>query len=278
MELKSYLDRDNTLVFGVAAFLLLSLLVGGLTQVNPLGYSSAPQKTTYDAGVPTADAGSGDYTQSTEADDGRKKITRYSVSLEVPDVQDAQADTRSLVNSYNGFVDSSRYSKNYGESGSMTVRVPEQNASEFIEELESRWKLESSSKDSDDVTDRYTELELELKNRKQELKRLEELMNQTSDVDSLIKIQERMSELRSRIQYLESRLEDLDRRIEYTQVRIEFSEPEPLTAEFDLRESFADAYRGIFSSLNLIIVGAGKLLPFALIVGLVYGLRRWLRR
>ncbi|MFB6204551.1 MAG: DUF4349 domain-containing protein [Candidatus Nanohaloarchaea archaeon] len=277
MELEKYLDRDNVLVAGVAAFLLLSLLVGGLTQLTPVGFSAAPQRTAdYDMGVPTSQSSSG-YKQSAVAVGERKKVTRYSVELEVPEIQEAQSETRDLVDEYAGFVESSRYSRSYGESGSMTVRIPEQNASAFVEELESRWTLESSSREVDDVTETYTQLRLELRNRRQELQRLEELLNRTSDVDSLIKIQERMSELRSRIQYLESRLEDLDRRIEYTRVSIEFSEPEPLTAEFDLRESFADAYRGIFASLNLIIVGAGKLLPFAILAALVYGLKRRIR-
>lgn len=202
-------------------------------------------------------------TSSTE----RKRIERIDMDFEAPDAETAIDDSKNLASEHGGYSESEDINKRFGDSGSVTVRVPAENVTAFLEELESQgsWKLKSKNKNVQDVTDRYEELELELKNKRQELNRLEDLINQTDEVDSLIKIQERMSELRSRIQYLENQLQDIDSQVDYTRIDLRFEEPEPITAEFEIRESVTQGYKGIFQSLNFMIVGAGYLLPFAII-------------
>ncbi|MFB6147447.1 MAG: DUF4349 domain-containing protein [Candidatus Nanohaloarchaea archaeon] len=266
----------------VAAILGLALATGLVAQF--VGNADAGIMAVQDrklagaGGSPVAlDYGSSSSTQPVESE--RKKVTRYFIDLEVPEVERALDRTRNLAEEHGGFVKSASFDRENGDRGHLEVAVPDSNVSEFLDSLEESWRVESSRKTVEDVTDSYTQLKLELENRRQELQQLEELMNRTDSVENTIKIQERMSELRSRIQYLENQLSDLEQRVEYTTISISFEEPQPITHEFELRESLRKSYRGIFASLDLMIVGLGYLLPFLLLGGLVYkGRNMWRER
>lgn len=260
----------------VAVLLVAAVGLGGFTSLmnNQAGLSSGQSLQTAEAG--STGALSYDARDSAKVDQAaseRKRIETYSLRYEAQDVRDAVSSTSQIAESYGGYITSENFENNgeRGNSASVTVRVPSENVSNYMQDLEAEsWDLESRNRNVEDVTERYTELELELENKRQELRRLEELMNSTNETDSLIKIQERMGELRSRIQYLETQLEDIDRRVDYTEIDMHFEEPEPITSEFELRGSFKDAYQAVFTMINWLIVGTGYLLP----VGLLYGVYR----
>ncbi|MFB6191398.1 MAG: DUF4349 domain-containing protein [Candidatus Nanohaloarchaea archaeon] len=271
------LKRLNRKYLLAVAFVGLVMITGGMAQLLSQGMSSGAEPQVRKQAAPDSlalGASSGE-TTSTE----RKRAIRYSIDLEVADVADAMDRTERLAEDHGGYSTSSSFDRDDGRSGNLELKIPEENATAFVEDIKGLYTVESSRKDIEDVTERYTELELELKNKRQELKRLEELMNRSDSVENTIKIQERMSEVRSRVQFLESQLEQLDRRVEYTTVSISYEEPQPLTHEFELRESFRQAYRGIFQSLDLMIVGIGYLLPFLLLGGIFYkGRNLWRER
>lgn len=277
-ELRSNVDRRHAAIIAVLGLMLLTGGIAKLTAPSSSNSLRAQQNLAASGGAPLAY----DKAEKEAADTGtdeRKKVTRYRIDLEVPDVEEAMDQTGQLAESHGGYTTSSSFSREDGNRGSLDVAVPEENVSEFLGEVRDNWKVESSNKDTDDVTDRYTELELELRNKRQELNRLESMMNETENVDSLIKIQERMSELRSRIQFLENQLNQLDQKVEYTQIHLSYEEPKPLSHEFEVRESLRQGYRGVFQSLDLMIVGLGYLLPFLLLGGIIYkGRNLWRER
>ncbi|MFB6244921.1 MAG: DUF4349 domain-containing protein [Candidatus Nanohaloarchaea archaeon] len=205
----------------------------------------------------------------------RKRIRTVDIRFEVTDPSSAAELTEKRAREFGGYVTDTSFSRDDGVQTGVTARIPSGNLSDFTSDLESEgWRLERKDVNIRDVTERYTELELELKNKRSEMARLEELQRSANSTESLIKIQERMSELRSRIQYLENELENIDRRVEYVEVRIDFTEPRPITAEFKAMDSLRDSYMAVFTSLRWMVVGTGYILPF----GLVYGLYRLLKR
>jgi len=216
-------------------------------------------------GAPRTEDDSG---STTSGSSEQKIVTTVRTTLKVKDVAEAQDGVRQQVNQYNGFIESSSIDQRNEVSGRMTVAVPDENLSEFTSGLENSYEVKSQSSDRTDVTDRYNELEAELDSKKQEMQQLEQLMNRSENVSDLVEIQERMSELRSRINFLQKQLDDLDERVTYSKVYITFEGPELLKASFDLKETFFQAYRAIFESVRLMILGAAYLLPFLVVIGL----------
>ncbi|MFB6215635.1 MAG: DUF4349 domain-containing protein [Candidatus Aenigmatarchaeota archaeon] len=275
MNIKLPEEREYRLAIAAVAILGLGAL-GVIGSLVPQAGSMQEQalttdKAVYDSAPKVAASGGRD----AGAVEGRKKATSVRMTFEVASVQDALTQVKEYSKEYSGIVESTYFNKEYGSNGHVTVRIPQENSSVFEDRLENRWNLKSSSTNTDDVTDRYTELTLELENKRQELRKLEEMINSTDEVESLIKIQERMSELRSRIQFLENQLSDLDKRTEYVRYSISFQEHEQFTSEFEVRKTFTNAYRAVFDSLRFIIVGAGYLVPFILLYLAYRGFKRF---
>lgn len=283
-EVSGFLRDEKTVIAG--GVLLLMAVGAVVTGLSSTGMSNQAATQEYRGGHTASLAASGDALKRTDsAGDGgsagieRKRATSIDLEYEVPEVDSAMETISRRASDYNGYVESENVQKRLGDTGHITVRVPEQNLSEFLDSVESeKWELKSRNRNTQDLTDTYTEYKLELENKRQELRQLEQLMNRSEDTEDLIKIQERMSEIRSRVQFLENRLNDIDRRVDYTRVSFELNEPESLTSEFELDRAFRDSYQGIFTSLNWIIVGAGYLLPFITAGAVFYYGRRALRR
>lgn len=273
MDIGDYtVNRYILVAVALAAVLVTGFVVQGAGTGNADFRAEQAAAVSHDAADTRLAGSAGGEFESPE----RLKITTARMDIDVAEVQEAQDDVEALVSSYGGFVTDTSISREFGNRGRIVVRVPEDNLSTFMSEVEGSWKVDSRSKNVHDVTQRHTELSLELKNKRQEMQRLEGLMNRTDDVENLIKIQERMGELRTRIQFLENQLTQLEERIDYATVTITMEEAETFESEFELRRSFTDAYRGVFNSLNLMIVGTGYLLPFAVLLALLYlGKRKW---
>jgi predicted nucleic acid-binding Zn-ribbon protein len=137
-----------------------------------------------------------------------------------------------------------------------------------LNQVEDNWKVDSRNVDREDVTDSYNQLETEIESLKTEHQRLKELINQTDDVENLIRLQERMSQVRSQINYKQERLDRMDENIEYSKVHITLEGPQSFESKFELRETLSDAYSALFDSVKLIIVGTAYLLPVAAIYGI----------
>ncbi|MFB6241419.1 MAG: DUF4349 domain-containing protein [Candidatus Nanosalina sp.] len=265
-KVREFFDSDGSkALLGLIAVLAVGFFAQGFGGSNFLDLSKpqTQKMEALDRGMPAVAGGSGGAAESYQRSDYRA-ISSH-ISLEVKQVSSAMERIRGLTESYAGEVDYSSVQKDETDSGDINVRIPKNNYTSYISELEEIGKLESKSINTENLEDRYTELSLELENKRQELQQLEELMNSTDSVENLIKIQERMSELRSRIQYLDNRLSDMDQRIDYVRISINLHEPEPFASEFEIRDAFVDSYRALLSSIRMIIIGVGYLLPFAVL-------------
>lgn len=280
MELKQYIPEfDNRIK--IAAALSIVLLTGfiatniGSTQSHNykekldssgnIGASyDAPARTEEDAG----DAARSRDISSQQND--RKVITTVRTTIKVDKVESAMQQVSSNAESLDGFIESSSVSQDREKRGSMTIAIPEENLSEFENSLEDNWRLESRDIDRDDVTDSYNELETEIESLKAEHQRLKELINQTDDVENLIRLQERMSEVRSQINYKQQRLDRLEDDIQYSKVHLTLEGPQSFKSQFEIQETLSDAYSAVFESVKLIIIGVAYLLP----LGVLYGVYR----
>lgn len=197
----------------------------------------------------------------------RKVITTVRTTLKVSKVDSAMQVIRSDVQSYNGFVESSSITRDSGNTGSMTVAVPADDLSEFESSLNDKWEVRSRNVDREDVTDSYNELETEIESLKTEHDRLQDLINQTDDVENLIRLQERMSQVRSQINYKQQRIDRMDENIEYSKVHITLEGPQSFKSRFELRETLSNAYSALFESVKILIIGTAYMIPIAFLYG-----------
>gem|GEM_PF-3279739 len=272
MELEEFVSRRNLLLgsgalvaVSVVALAVLGLNTSGSAQTEGFD-SSTSASVVRDAPLPEPERG------TTDASDRRRAVS-VALRFEVGDVASAVDSTASLARESGGFVEDEELDRSGRNTGTVEARVPDGNTSDFLRSLESKegWSLESRNRQVEDLTASYTETELELENKRQELRRLEELVNQTGEVSTLVDLQERMSEVRSRVQFLEQRLETLRTRTSFTEVTVRFEEPATLSTSFELDESLNRSYQAFFDSVEFLVVAIGWLLPVIFLLFLAYG-------
>lgn len=269
----SFSDLDNRIKIPAA---LAVLLIVGFAASN-IGLMSSPS---YSGGVEPAldpqsasmdlaesdrkgSSGAGERAESGSSDN--RVVTTYRMTLGVSNVDTAMEDIEAGVRARGGFVESSSRSQDRENRGRLVVSVPANVSGAYENDLENRYEVKSKDVDREDVTETYNELEAEIESLETEYQRLNELINQTDDVETLIRLQERLSEVRSRLDYREQRLESLDEDVEYSTFHIEMESPQDFASRFNLRETLSDAYSAVFDSFRLIIIGTAYLVPFALI-------------
>jgi polyhydroxyalkanoate synthesis regulator phasin len=275
VEIENLVSRRNLLI-GPGVLVVLSVVALAAFGFNTSssaqteGFdSSAGASVARDAPLPGPETGATDTTE-------RRRAVSVDLSFEVGDVGLAVDSAASLARESGGFVEDEELDRSGRNTGGVEARVPDGNASGFLRSLEGRegWSLESRNRRVEDLTASYTETELELENKRQELRRLEELVNQTGEVSTLVDLQERMSEVRSRVQFLEQRLETLRTRTSFTEFTVRFEEPATLSTSFELDESLNRSYQAFFDSVEFLVVAIGWLLPVALLLLVGYGVYR----
>ena len=113
-----------------------------------------------------------------------------------------------------GNKDSGRRSADY------TIRVPESSLDAFLTGIEGIATVTNKTLGEQDVTLDYVDMESHVKTLEIEQERLLALLEKAENLDSIIKLEERLSEVRYRIESYQSKLRTYDDRIAYSTVHI----------------------------------------------------------
>ena len=145
----------------------------------------------------------------------RKIIYTVNLDLVVEDTEVAFQEIQRLAEEVGGFVSQSNiWRQEDHPRGSLTVRVP----AETLDETLAKFKalavdVESQSKDSQDVTEEYVDLEARLENEKRTERELQELLESRSErgkTEDILEVHRELSRVRSQIEQLQGRMTYLD--------------------------------------------------------------------
>ena len=106
----------------------------------------------------------------------------------------------------------------------LTVRVPKERLDEFLNGVESAGNVVRRSESTKDVTLQYSDIESRKKTLKIEQDRLWVLLEKADSMDSIIALEERLSDIRYELESYESQLRLYDNQIEYSQVTLNINE------------------------------------------------------
>jgi hypothetical protein len=278
--------------------LLLRLLVGLL--VVTAGCAGSSQSTGGDAGGADGenleaqsaqrDAGSGDGgggggdAAAGESDDAavqakqRAVIQTGQVGLVVDDYGTAEQNISRAVERQGGFVSDSSVQVNRVDNktyrtGTLVLRVPQENFSATMEHVKAVGEVQSANTDSEDVTDQLVDINARLKNLRAERERLRELYRNASDTEDVLAVEERLSEVQEEIERLEARKKSLKRQVALSTIRVELREPRPDPIAGDpwyqtpLVVAFLESIDGALTTLRALGVLTAYVLPYLLVFG-----------
>lgn len=167
---------------------------------------------------------------------GRKLIRTVNLSVETKEFDLAVATVQSQVDAMGGYIENMETYNGSSYSGyrsnrnaSMTVRIPEDQLSGFLEKVSEICNVVNRSENVEDVTLAYVDVESHRNALRVEQERLLELLEQAETIEDIITIEDRLSSVRYQLESMESQLRTYDNRIDYSTVYLYIDEVQELT-------------------------------------------------
>ena len=232
------------------------------------------------AETPEPDDSVADYTE--------KIIYTASVSLETTEFDKAVAALESQVQKIGGFVESSNVTGDtqYNSDGTTTVvnrwayytvRIPCEQFESFLHETEGFGNVTSTSRDAQNVTSAYTDYEARLSSLNTQEERLLDMLAKSEDVETLIALEQRLSDVRYEIESIERNLRNYDMQIKYSTVDLDLREVEVYTPTVPVRRTFSqkladslsDGWNGFTRGIQNVILGLASALPALILLAVI---------
>ena len=207
-------------------------------------------------------------------EEGRKKILRADITLEVSDLESTETALKLLVADFGGWIDRSSL---YENSISLTLRVPAEELDAFLLMTGEMGEVISRSISANDVTDYYFDTKTRLETRKLLRDKYTEYLKSAKDMEDIITIERELNSTISEIESMEQTMRRLDGQISYSTVYF-YAELPPAEQVSGNIPSIAEGLKKLgygFISL-LYYIGMGLLytmifgIPIILVLGLLF--------
>lgn len=204
----------------------------------------------------------------------RKTITSVEMSIEVDNASRTVDYIITMTTAAGGYVSSSSvydlsYDSTPRQEGYVTVRIPSENYTAFVKDIENLGDLSSKSITGTDVTEEYIDLEARLNNLQKQEKRLTEILNMSNTVEEVLSVEQELERVRGEIDSLTGRLQYLDNRIDLATINIRVTEPTPITHSWGMRDALSSSVQGFVSTVRAMVILVGYLLPIAIVLSVL---------
>ena len=211
----------------------------------------------------------------------RKIIKSAYLRVEVKDIQAADNQLVTLVDRLNGFISNSRrWEINQRQFSSFTLRIPVDDFTQVISQIEALGEVKDRSLHGHDVTEEYIDINSRMQNLTLQEDRYRELLKRAVEVEDILQIERELERVRSTIESFEGRLEYLDDQVGLSTINVEFREPEPINfSNMGISNALRQAVKKMVDTFYQLIIRLGVILPYLFLITLVYiGYRIFKRR
>lgn len=232
--------------------------------------------------------------QPTLVQTGRKLIRTVWLDMETTDFDSSLQSVHEKISALEGYTEQSEITGsrlNYaGEPilrhASMTVRIPTKHLEAFLQAAQASGNIVSQSETTEDVTLQYSDVESRKKSLEIEQERIWALLEKAESLESVIALEERLSEIRYELESLEARLRLYNNQVEYSTVHLTLYEADesrltpskPLTAAQRISRDFQNNLASMGQLLLNLLISILTLAPFWVPAVLLILLLIWLLR
>lgn len=196
----------------------------------------------------------------------RKLIKRGSIYLEVHSIQETGKAIEQWRKEFGGYVESS-YS---GEtSGNITVRIPSVRFDEAMNAAGSMGVVKSKNISTEDVSERFYDLQTRLEARKVMRARLQTYLAQAKDTKDMLQIESELNRVITDIESMEGSMKRLSGQIDYSSIDVDFRLPYRAKNSGGFEwPNVNEGFRYFISNIVDFFVGFLKTLLYAVVCGL----------
>lgn len=203
---------------------------------------------------------------------GRLLIRTVTISAETKEFDHVKADVEAQVKFLGGYIEYSNVAGTGNDRDLRTayyqVRIPADQLDTLLEKVGNSCTVLSSSENTSDVTLEYVDSKARVESLRVEYDQLLELLDNAQDLDTIIVLQNRMSDVRYEIEYYESNIRVLENQVTYATLNLsltevleetEVEEPHVVTYSEKVSDQFADTWENtkiFFQDLLLDLIAA----------------------
>jgi len=218
------------------------------------GYGSA---TSSDTAESVADPTSG----SVGTPQDQKLVYTVNLSIETLDYDKAVSAIDALCAQYGGYVQSSSVSGNGINSSALrwasyTLRIPAGQLDAFQTACATVGNITSASRDTQNQTAQYVDLQARLDSLQTEEARLLELLKQAANLDDVIALNDRLSDVQYQIESIQTQLRGIDSQVAYSTVNISLNEVVKASEPAAVPRTFGERVSAAFASAKNSFVSA----------------------
>jgi len=292
-QLKKIKDNWLIAVIIIVLFLFISgggnMMMSGLT--SQIGYRGiASYDGYYDYGVAESSVAKGGMYYPTSGGDfapeveDRLIVKTASMTTEVERGEFKEAETKlhSIIKSSDSYLLSENVNK-YGTerreyySGYYTIKVEVEKYDSVVTQLRDLGEIQSFTQNQQDITGRYTDVQVELEAEKERLKRYQSMYDEATEVSDKIELSDRIFNQERTIKYMEEALDSMDKRVAYSTVYLTMNEEQSEYADI-IFVKISELIRSFVGSLNGLISLIVVIIPWAIAVWLITWVVKLIKR
>ncbi|GLC79093.1 DUF4349 domain-containing protein [Lacrimispora brassicae] len=217
---------------------------------------------------------------------GRKLIRTISMNVETDEFEALVSELQAKITQLGGYVEQSDMSgSRMSSSGkpvtrfaNMTVRIPVSQMNSFVSTVETNGNVTDKSETTQDVTLQYSDLESKKKALEIEQEKLWEFLEKAESVDTVITLQQRLSEIRYQLESMESQLRLYDNQVDYSTVHMNIREVAiftPVSADSALtriNKGFTNNFKTLITAMTNLLIGMITTIPLWFPIVLIAGI------
>lgn len=216
----------------------------------------------------------------------KKKIIKDGrIGIEVQQLKKTKSLIDSLVLKYGGYYANEKLNNSsWGISYDLKIRVPSIHLEKLVAGIEiGGGKIKYKEIDARDVTDQFIDLETRLANKKNYLKKYNDLLKLAKTIKDILEIEERIRRIEEEIESTTGRLKYLSDLVEFSTLNLKITKPKDNKYQPPKREKFSKLLKsalskGWFGVINFVLFII-RIWPFWIIVSLIiYTWRRYRRK
>jgi hypothetical protein len=212
-------------------------------------------------------------------------VSNANISVEVDNFDAAYGKIEYIISNV-GYVQESKINKtkHYVDnkevlvtSGVIIIRVDSDKFSSVLKDIKGLGLLTDENIKTDDVTEKFFDIDSRLRLIRYEESRLEEYLKKIQDPDTIFKTEKRLTEIRHEIEQLTGTLNKLSNLVKLSTITINMNEKapdskiEPVEPTYvsKLKDNFLDSLSGVIEFLGNLLIIVVAALPVLVLLGLM---------
>lgn len=173
----------------------------------------------------------------------KKKIIKDGrLSLRVSDLENSKVRVDTIVQHHGGYYASERLiNTDWETSYHLNIRIPSENFTRFISDIETGdGEILIKEINARDVTDQFIDLETRLENKRNYLKRYNDLLLKANSIKEILEIEEKIRALEEEIESATGRLKYLSDQVDYSTLDLTISTQKNFKYSPENRDKFTE--------------------------------------